>query len=73
MIGGSLQATCSHVRLLAVVGRNDRAAEDTAMELVSVLQVGVSTFPLSFFVLVPPPPPPPFLYVYFFTRSSIFF
>lgn len=33
------QATCTHVRLLAVVGGNERIAEDAANELASVLQV----------------------------------
>lgn len=34
-----LQATCTHLRLLAIVGGGDRAAEDASMELLSVLQV----------------------------------
>lgn len=35
----SFQATCTHVRLSAVVGGDDILAEDSAKELVSVLQV----------------------------------
>ncbi|CAM9845843.1 unnamed protein product, partial [Scytosiphon promiscuus] len=50
-----LQATCTHVRLSALVGGDDRLTEDSANELVSVLQgelgeldaqAGISTQPL---------------------------
>lgn len=35
------QATCAHVRLLEIVGGDERLTEDSANELISVLQVAL--------------------------------